>query len=170
MWLLLRGSWSLLSFTRKCKPLRSGQAAHVSQQSNQLSQEHRLLRFINPACSGRPTLVRGLEIFDATFSASITPGSLQMKFYERRQYWWTRFWTFGACRRILFHSPGSSHKGGCLDEVKRMMKGDVCIGRGSRQRGLLRCRFCNTFKVVVNCRTRAIQKVGRTLENRSSSV
>ena len=58
-----------------------------------------------------------------------------MEFYERRLYWWGRFWTFGACRWILFHSHGSSHTGGSLDEVKGMMKGDVCIGRGSGQRG-----------------------------------
>ena len=116
----------------------------MSQQSNQLSQEHRLLRFINPTCSGRRTLVRGLEISTLPFGASITPGSLQMEFYERRLYWWGRFWTFGACRWILFHSHGSSHKGGSLDEVKRMMKGDVCIGRGSGQRG-----FGRTLEVQI---------------------
>ena len=33
------------------------------------------------------------------------------------------------------------------DVVKRMMVGDTYIARGSRQRNLLKSRFCNIYKV-----------------------
>ena len=36
---------------------------------------------------------------------------------------------------------------GHLDSVKRLLRGDVYIGRGSRQRSLPKSRYCNTFKV-----------------------
>ena len=36
---------------------------------------------------------------------------------------------------------------GHLDAIKRPLKGDRYIGRGSRQRSLLKSRYCNTFKV-----------------------
>ena len=37
---------------------------------------------------------------------------------------------------------------GHLDSIKRLLKGDVYIGRGSRQRSLPKSRYCNTFKGV----------------------
>ena len=37
---------------------------------------------------------------------------------------------------------------GHLDAIKHLTKGDRHIGRGSRQRGLLRDRFANPFKVA----------------------
>ena len=36
---------------------------------------------------------------------------------------------------------------GRLDSIKRLLKGDVYTGRGSRQRSLPKSRYCNTFKV-----------------------
>ena len=36
---------------------------------------------------------------------------------------------------------------GHLDSMKRLLKGDRYIGRGSRQRSLVKSRHCNTFKV-----------------------
>ena len=43
---------------------------------------------------------------------------------------------------------------GHLDSIKRLLRGDVYIGRGSRQRSLPKSRYCNTFKV---------SQVGRSL-------
>ena len=36
-----------------------------------------------------------------------------------------------------------------LDSVKRLLKGDLYMGRRSRQRSLPKSRYCNTFKVSV---------------------
>ena len=47
---------------------------------------------------------------------------------------------------------------GCLDSVKRLLKGDLYIGRGSRQRSLAKSRYCNTFKVSEVGRDMAIEK------------
>ena len=47
---------------------------------------------------------------------------------------------------------------GHLDSVKKFMRGDLYIGRGSRQRNLGRCRYCNNFKVDEVGRDRAIQE------------
>ena len=52
---------------------------------------------------------------------------------------------------------------GCLDSVKRLLKGDLCIGRGSRQRSLAKSRYCNTFKVSEVGREMAIDKFRETL-------
>ena len=47
---------------------------------------------------------------------------------------------------------------GHLDSVKKFMRGDLYIGRGSRQRSLGRSRYCNNFKVAEVGRDRAIQE------------
>ena len=47
---------------------------------------------------------------------------------------------------------------GCLEEVKRLMRGDFYIGRGSKQRSLKRSTFANDFKVSVFGREIAIAK------------
>ena len=47
---------------------------------------------------------------------------------------------------------------GHLDSVKKFMRGDFYIGRGSRQRNLGRSRYCNNFKVAEVGRDRAIQE------------
>ena len=47
---------------------------------------------------------------------------------------------------------------GCLEEVKRLMRGDFHIGRGSRQRSLKRSTFANDFKVSEFGREIAISK------------
>ena len=52
---------------------------------------------------------------------------------------------------------------GCLDSVKRLLKGDLYIGRGSRQRSLSKSRYCNTFKVSEVGREMAIDKFRETL-------
>ena len=44
------------------------------------------------------------------------------------------------------------------DEVKRLMKGDMYIGRGSWQRGLKKGRCCNGYKVAVRGREEAIRR------------
>ena len=46
--------------------------------------------------------------------------------------------------------------GGHLDSIKRLLKGDRYIGRGSRQRSLGKSRYCNTFKVSQYGRSVAI--------------
>ena len=48
--------------------------------------------------------------------------------------------------------PVRSH----LDSIKRLLKGDRYIGRGSRQRSLGKGRYCNTFKVSQYGRSVAI--------------
>ena len=45
---------------------------------------------------------------------------------------------------------------GHLDAIKRLLKGDLYIGRGSRQRSLGKSRHCKTFKVSQYGRTAAI--------------
>ena len=52
---------------------------------------------------------------------------------------------------------------GHLDSIKRLLKGDVYIGRGSRQRSLLKSRYCNTFKVSQVGRTVAISSFRQAL-------
>ena len=52
---------------------------------------------------------------------------------------------------------------GCLDSVKRLLKGDLYIVRGSRQRSLTKSRYCNTFKVSEVGREMAIDKFRETL-------
>ena len=47
---------------------------------------------------------------------------------------------------------------GHLDSVKRLLKGDVYIGRGSRQRSLKKSRFCNNYNVSVHGRDVAIAR------------
>ena len=51
----------------------------------------------------------------------------------------------------------------CLDSVKRLLKGDLYIGRGSRQRSLSKSRYFNTFKVSEVGREMAIDKFRETL-------
>ena len=51
-----------------------------------------------------------------------------------------------------------------LDSVKALMKGDCYKGRGCRQRGLLRSRFANTYKVAQFGREQAIWLFSRDLE------
>ena len=46
---------------------------------------------------------------------------------------------------------------GHLDGIKAMMKGDVYIGRGCRQRGLKRSPHCNNYKVANYGRRAAIE-------------
>ena len=53
---------------------------------------------------------------------------------------------------------------GCLDSVKRLLKGDLYIGRGSRQRSLAKSRNCNTFKVSEVGREMAIERFRETLK------
>ena len=43
-----------------------------------------------------------------------------------------------------------------LDSVRRLLKGDIYIGRVSRQRSLPKNRYCNNFKVSVHGREAAI--------------
>ena len=45
----------------------------------------------------------------------------------------------------------------CLDGIKAMMKGDVYIGRGCRQRGLKHSPYCNNYKVANYGRRAAIE-------------
>ena len=52
---------------------------------------------------------------------------------------------------------------GCLDSVKRLLKGDLYIGRGSRQRSLAKSRYWNTFKVSEVGREMAIDNFRETL-------
>ena len=55
-----------------------------------------------------------------------------------------------ACRSILGDALESTPLvlpiRGYLEDIKAMMKGDVYIGRGCRQRGLKRSPFCNNCK------------------------
>ena len=52
---------------------------------------------------------------------------------------------------------------GRLDSVKRLPRGDVYIGRGSRQRSLPKSRYCNTFKVSQVGRSLAISSFRQAL-------
>ena len=52
---------------------------------------------------------------------------------------------------------------GHLDSIKRLLKGDVYIGRGSRQRSLPKSRYCNTFKVSQVGRAVAISSFRQAL-------
>ena len=56
---------------------------------------------------------------------------------------------------------------GCLDSVKRLLKGDLYIGRGSRQRSLSKSRYCNTFKVSEVGREMAIDKFRESLQDQT---
>ena len=55
---------------------------------------------------------------------------------------------------------------GCLEKIRRLLKGDEYAGRGSSQCGLDRRRLCNSHKVSVFGRKLAIQKF--TKKNRTN--
>ena len=59
---------------------------------------------------------------------------------------------------------------GCLDSVRRLLKGDLYIGRGSRQRSLVKSRYCNTFKVSEVGREMAIDKFRESLRQDQHKV
>ena len=60
---------------------------------------------------------------------------------------------------------------GHLDSIKRLLRGDVYIGRGSRQRSLPKSRCCNTFKVSQVGRSLAISSFREALlADPSSSI
>ena len=48
---------------------------------------------------------------------------------------------------------------GCLEKIRRLLKGHEYVGRGSSQRGLGRGLLCNSYKVSVFGRKLAIQKI-----------
>ena len=52
---------------------------------------------------------------------------------------------------------------GSLEDVKRLMRGDFYIGRGSRQRSLKRSTYANDFKVSEFGRETAISKFGEKM-------
>ena len=54
---------------------------------------------------------------------------------------------------------------GWFDGIRRFMRGDYYIGRGSTQRGLKRSRFCNDFKVSVYGRDEAIWRFEQKLKS-----
>ena len=47
---------------------------------------------------------------------------------------------------------------GCLEKIRRLLKGDEYVGWGSSQRGLGHSPLCNSYKVSVFRRKLAIQK------------
>ena len=61
------------------------------------------------------------------------------------------------------HTPLVVPVRGHLDSIKRLHKGDVYIGRGSRQRSLSKSRYCNTFKVSQVGRSLAISSFREAL-------
>ena len=61
------------------------------------------------------------------------------------------------------HTPLVVPVRGHLDSIKRLLRGDVYIGRGSRQRSLLKSRYCNTFKVSQVGRSIAISSFREAL-------
>ena len=85
----------------------------------------------------------------------------------------------GTCSRVKQHqlerrrSPLSarastrhlwlSRSEATLDSIKRLLKGDIYIGRGSRERSLLKSRYCNTFKVSQVGRSVAISSFRQAL-------
>ena len=52
---------------------------------------------------------------------------------------------------------------GYLEDIRRLMKGDYYIGRGSKQRGLKRSAFANPHKVSVHGRCEAVRRFGTSL-------
>ena len=61
------------------------------------------------------------------------------------------------------HTPLVVPVRGHLDSIKRLLRGDVYIGRGSRQRSLPKSRYCNTFKVSQVGRSVAISSFREAL-------
>ena len=59
---------------------------------------------------------------------------------------------------------------GFLDDVRRLMVGDVYIGRGSRQRGLSCSTFGNLFRVAAHGREEAIRLFGEKLSRDRSML
>ena len=53
---------------------------------------------------------------------------------------------------------------GCLDSVRRLLRGDLYIGRGCRQRGLAKSCWCNDYKASVHGRATAISKFSEKLQ------
>ena len=69
------------------------------------------------------------------------------------RYFWTRAlnWNAGSLPPLgetFDQTPLIVPIRGHLDSIKRLLKGDIYIGRGSRQRSLPKSRYCNTFKCV----------------------
>ena len=61
------------------------------------------------------------------------------------------------------HTPLVVPVRGHLDSIKRLLRGDVFLGRGSRQRSLSKSRYCNTFKVSQVGRSLAISSFREAL-------
>ena len=61
------------------------------------------------------------------------------------------------------HTPLVVPVRGHLDSIKRLLRGDVYIGRGSWQRSLPKSRYCNTFKVSQVGRSIAISSFREAL-------
>ena len=57
--------------------------------------------------------------------------------------------------------PPIIRKRACLQEIKRLMIGDMCIVRGSRQRQLERSMWANDFQVEVFGRTALVVLAGK---------
>ena len=54
---------------------------------------------------------------------------------------------------------------GNLEHVRRFMVGDLYIGRGSKQNGLSKSPWCNSFKVALLGRQRAIERFASQLSS-----
>ena len=62
---------------------------------------------------------------------------------NQKNEWFTRVKEHEACERLPMVVPSRAW----VDEVKTFKKGDVYVGRGSKQRGLLPSFWANRYKV-----------------------
>ena len=91
----------------------------------------------------------------------------------------------GACMRIhqtskhciisitglaIEDTPMIVHVRGHLDSVKRLMTGDVYIGKGSKQRGMWQTEWRNPHKVAIFDRDEAIRKFAFSLPNKTQNT
>ena len=76
--------------------------------------------------------------------------------------------TLSAAGTVFSETPLVVPTRESLEEIRRFLKGDMYVGRGCKQLGLRRSRFCNTHKVSVHGRDAAIALFAESLRNDSS--
>ena len=67
-------------------------------------------------------------------------------------------WRHFALGETFSVTPMIDPSRGHLDSFRRLVRGDLYFGRGSRQRASQNSRYCNNFKFAVHGRTRALDQ------------
>ena len=99
-----------------------------------------------------------------------TPGGLDTLRMESKDVSETKSEELSALGESFDVTPMVLPVRGHLDSIKRLLKGDLYIGRGSKQRCLAKSRCCNTFEVSQHGRAAAIAGIQVALSRIGNST